>query len=119
MTNLINVYVSVLSKLPVLVLIVFAASSVIIGDYAAKAWSENHKVAYLLCAFLGYFFSGFFYIPTLLREGLIISSVIWGLLSTIGFVIIGWLIFKEALSFTQIIAIAFGIVSILILTIFD
>jgi len=112
-------YISVLSKVPVMVLILLASISVIIGDYSAKTWSLNHKGIFLLLAFAGYFFSGFFYIPTLLREGLIVTSVIWGLLSTIGFITIGLVVFKEVLSVTQIVAVVLGISSILILTIFN
>lgn len=119
MSGFISAYLSLLGKVPVIGLILLASASVIIGDYAAKAWSTNHKGIFLLIAFAGYFFSGFFYIPTLLREGLIVTSVIWGLLSTIGFIVIGLLIFRETLSLTQIIAVVLGIISILILTIFD
>lgn len=119
MSSFIGAYISLLSKIPVIGLILLASASVILGDYAAKAWSTNNKGMYLLLAFAGYFFSGFFYIPTLLREGLIVTSVIWGLLSTIGFIVIGLLIFKETLSVTQIIAVTLGIISILVLTILD
>ena len=115
MPNIISVYINVLNKLPVMVLITLAALSVILGDYAAKAWSVNQKPIILLISFLGYFLSAFFYIPTLLRESLIVSSVIWVLLSTIGFLVIGILIFKESLSTIQIIAVIFGVLSILVL----
>ena len=119
MENMITVYLNVLGKIPVIGLIMLASLSVIIGDYAAKAWSVNHKGLLLLVAFVGYFFSAFFYTPTLLREGLIITSVIWVLLSTIGFILIGLLIFKETLSALQAVAVVLGIISIFILTIFD
>jgi len=99
-------------------LIVFAAAAVITGDYFAKAWSVNGSGIYLLFAFFGYFFSGFFYIPTLLREGLIVTSVTWLVLSTAGFLIIGALVFKETLSPVQIFAIILGILSISILSLY-
>jgi len=76
MSNLINAYLSVLGRIPVIGLILAASASVIMGDFAAKAWSVNHKESYLFLAFAGNFLSGFFYIPTLLREGLIVTSVI-------------------------------------------
>ncbi len=117
--SLVSTYITLASKIPVFGLILLAATSVIIGDYSAKAWSVSHSNLYLFLAFLGYFFSGFFYIPTLLREGLIITSVLWGLLSTIGFIVIGYVIFKESLSISQTIAVSLGVVSILILTIAD
>ena len=117
MLSPVDVYLTILNKIPVIGLIFLASVSVIIGDYAAKTWSVNHKEAYLLLAFAGYFFSAFFYIPTLLREGLIITSVLWVLLSTIGFIVIGLFIFKETLSLLQTIAVILGIISIMILTI--
>ena len=113
---MINAYIALLGAVPVTGLIVLAALSVIAGDYAAKMWSVNGSGLYLVIALTGYFFSGFFYIPTLLREGLIVTSVVWLVLSTAGFLIIGALIFKESLSSIQIIAIFLGIVSILILS---
>lgn len=119
MSLVVDVYVSLLGKVPVIGLILLAAMGVIIGDYSAKAWSVNGIGLYLSIAFAGYFFSGFFFIPTLLREGLIITSVLWVSLSTIGFLVIGFLIFKEALSATQVVAVILGIISIVILTVFE
>jgi multidrug transporter EmrE-like cation transporter len=100
-------------------LILMAAVSVIVGDYAAKAWSFSHgqREWYLLLAFAGYFFSGFFYVPSLLREGLIITSVLWVLLSAVRFLVIGIVIFKETLSLTQTVGVILGIISVLLLTI--
>ena len=116
--NITNIYLSILGRLPVVVLILLAASAVIIGDYAAKAWSIHQKESFLFLAFVGYFFSGFFYIPTLMRENLIITSILWTLMSTIGFLIIGFIIFKEVLSVSQIIAVLVGLISIIFLTFF-
>jgi len=117
MSNLIQIYTSALSRIPVMGLILLATTSVIIGDYSAKAWATSHNNLYLGLVFLGYFFSAFFYLPTLLREGLIITSVLWGLFSTIGFLFIGFIIFKETLSPLQLTAVFLGVVSILMLTI--
>jgi len=118
-TSLINAYLSLLGRVPVVGLILVSSVSVIVGDYAAKAWSLSHSQRewYLFLAFAGYFFSGFFYIPTLLRDGLIVTSVLWVLLSTIGFLVIGIVIFKETLSLTQTIGVILGVISVLVLTI--
>jgi multidrug transporter EmrE-like cation transporter len=107
-------YVEIIQKLPLGVSLMLAAISVIGGDYFAKFWSINQKPLFLALAFLGYFLSGFFYIPTLLKSGLVTTSIIWGLLSTIGFLIIGILIFKEHLTMLQTIAAALGVVSLLL-----
>lgn len=117
MVSTMNLYISLLGKISVIGLIILASLSVTIGDFAAKSWSVNQKGSYLLLAFIGYFFSGFFYIPSLLREGLIVTSVLWGLINTIGFIVIGLVIFKESLSPIQVVAVILGIISIFILTI--
>ncbi len=119
MTSLINAYLSFLGRVPVLGLILMAAVSVIVGDYAAKAWSlsSSQREWYLLLALAGYFFSGFFYIPSLLRDGLIVTSVLWLLFSAVGFLVIGIVIFKETLSLAQTIGAILGIISVLLLTI--
>src|SRR5258708_1160457 len=117
MKNIIDLYISSLNKLPVLVLVVLAALSVIVGDYAAKTWSVTQSGFYLFLAFTAYFLSAFFYTPSLLREGLIINSVLWGLISTIGLLVIGLLVFREQLSWVQLVAVILGTISVLILTI--
>ena len=110
-------YVEIMQKVPLLILVILAASSVITGDYFAKYWSENQKPSFLIFAFLGYFLSGFFYVPTLLKSGLIVTSVVWALLSTIGFLVIGVVIFNEQLSLLQMTAAGLGIISLLLFSI--
>ena len=117
--KMIKAYTTLLGSIPVIGLILLASLSVVMGDYAAKAWSVSQKPSLLFLAFLGYFLSGFFYIPTLLREGLIVTSVIWAIISTVGFLLIGFVIFKEQLSFLQIIAVIIGIISIIMLSVFE
>lgn len=46
-------------------------------------------------------------------------SVLWGVLSAIGFLIIGLFVFEESLSPVQMIAVGLGIVSLFILTVFE
>ena len=110
-----QIYISLLSKLPVFVLILLASTSVIAGDYFAKTWSIDQRPVWGMLALLGYFGSGFFYLPTLLREGLVITSVLWSLVSIIGFLIIGLVIFKESLDTLQMVGVGFGVVALIIL----
>jgi len=112
-----NLFTKILPSLPVYVLLLLSSIGVITGDYFAKLWSTNTKTIFLILAFVGYFVSAFFYIPTLLREGLIITSVIWSLISIAGFLAIGFLIFKESLNCLQVVGICLGIISLVILTI--
>lgn len=119
MQPLINIYVATVGAFPPMALVVIAALAVIIGDYAAKVWSTGGSPQYLLFAFLGYLLSAFFYIPSLLKEGLIITSVVWSILSISGFLVVGYVIFKEPLSTLQMFAVALGVCSIFLLMVFE
>ena len=85
------------------------------GDYFAKYWSTTQKHPFYYIALITYFCSGFFYIPTLLKQGLVITSLIWSLLTIVGFTVIGIIIFKEHLTITQTIGLVLGIVALIIL----
>lgn len=88
----------------------------ITGDYFAKYWSINQKTIFFIISFSVYAIAGIFYIPTLLREGLVITSIIWSVLCAAGFIVVGLLIFKESLSVFQTIGIVLGVLSIIILS---
>lgn len=111
-----NFLVTYLQKLPPLVLVILAAVSVIAGDLFAKYWSINTKNTFYLLAVLFYIGSAIFYIPSLLNEGLVLTSMLWSLVSTVGLVVIGVVIFKETLSSVQIAGLVFGIISLAILS---
>lgn len=113
MENFFNIF----SKFSVLALICFASLSVVVGDIFAKYWSINTKPVFYFIALIAYAFSGFFYIPTLLREGLVVTSVIWSITSIIGFLAVGILLFKETLTPLQIIGVVLGIIALVILTV--
>ena len=108
-------YITLASKLPVLALILLASASVIAGDYFAKTWSIEQRPIWGILALLGYFGSGFFYLPTLLREGLVVTSILWSLISIIGFLVIGLILFNESLDMLQTVGVVFGVVSLIIL----
>ncbi|OGL74486.1 hypothetical protein A3C96_00520 [Candidatus Uhrbacteria bacterium RIFCSPHIGHO2_02_FULL_60_10] len=108
--------VSLIQKVPVPVLIAFSASSVIIGDLLAKYWSTSFRTPLFVGAILAYMMSGVFYIPTLLTKGLVVTSLAWSLLSIIGFMFIGLVVFRESLTTTQIIGAALGVVSLVFLS---
>ena len=112
-----NLFTKILPSLPVYVLLILSSIGVITGDYFAKLWSTNTKVVFLILAFAGYFTSSFFYIPSLLREGLVITSIIWSLLAIVGFLVIGFVVFKESLNTLQMIGVCLGVISLVILTI--
>ena len=111
-----NFLVAFLSKFPIFLLLILSALSVTIGDAFAKYWSLHTKNIFYVLAILGYLGSSIFYIPTLLKEGLVITSVTWSIMSTAGFLIVGLLIFKEALTTIQIVGVLFGVVSLVMLS---
>lgn len=110
-----NIFTDLLPRLPVYFLLVISAAAVTIGDYFAKKWSLDQKNIFIALAIFNYFLASCFYIPTLLKEGLVVTTVIWILLSTIGFLFVGVIIFKEPLSITHYIGVAIGIIAIFIL----
>lgn len=103
-------------KIPALVLLVLSALSVTTGDFFAKYWSTNTRGLFYFLALLGYIGSGVFYIPTLLKEGLIITSVIWSVLSTVGFLLVGLVIFKESLTAMETLGTILGVASLVVLS---
>lgn len=112
-----SIYPEFLLKLPIYALLALSAGGVVVGDYFVKKWSIDQKNIFLLLTFIGYFTSSFFYIPTLLKEGLVITSVLWVLFSTIGFLFIGIIVFKETLNPTQITGVVLGVIAILLLAV--
>ena len=105
--------------MPVGLLLAFSVTIGVIADFFAKYWSVNQRAAFLTIALLGYLSSGLFYVPTLLRGGLIVTSMLWSVASIVGFMLVGWLIFKESLSSTQLIGVILGAISLIILAFFD
>jgi len=109
-------FIDFFNRIPVGVLLALSAASVIAGDYFSKFWSVNQRPIFYALGLAGYLLSGIFYIPTLLREGLIITSIVWVVASTAGFLIIGVAIFKESLSPLQIVGVVLGTAALVILS---
>jgi multidrug transporter EmrE-like cation transporter len=94
--------------------LLIAAFATIAGDLFAKYWSLNRRPLFLGLALLGYFIGSFFYIPSLLKEGLVVTSIIWTLVATLGFILIGLIVFKEQLSFWQGVGVALGALALIV-----
>jgi multidrug transporter EmrE-like cation transporter len=112
-----NWWLTLAGTIPVMGLLVMSAVSVILGDLFGKLWSQKPSPLLFLLALMAYLLSGWFYIPTLRRESLVLTSVIWTVLSTTGFLAIGLLLFHESLSPLQGIGVFFGVVSLILLSI--
>ena len=94
--------------------LLIASGATIVGDVFAKAWSLNRRPVFLGAALGGYFLGSLFYIPALLHEGLVVTSVIWTLVATLGFILVGLLFFHEHLTFWQGIGVALGALALVI-----
>ncbi|HVN26518.1 MAG TPA: hypothetical protein VMT99_02590 [Candidatus Paceibacterota bacterium] len=112
-----DLFTDILPALPMWALIALSACGVILGDYSAKTWSVGREPLWLILAFAGYVASAFFYIPSLLKNGLVVTSLLWDLLSIAGFLFIGLIIFKESLSVTQTVGVVLGVIALVILSI--
>lgn len=111
-------FLSLASKIPVLVLLGIGVAFVVAGDVFAKLWSFHPDKSLLFwITVVAYGLSSFFYIPTLLREGLVITSILWSLLGFVGFLVVGLIFFKEHLTLIQTIGVGLGIVSLVILSV--
>ena len=106
-----------INKIPVIVLLLLSGSAVVLGDVFAKYWSINQRSFLFFLAVASYMTSSILYLPTLLREGLIITSIIWSLFAIIGFLFVGLVVFKETLNSTQIVGVVLGVISLIILSI--
>ena len=111
-----NFIIALLSKFPVPLLLIMSAASVVAGDFFAKYWSLHTRSIFFVLAVIGYLGSSFFYIPTLLKEGLVVTSVIWSVLSIVGFLLVGLIVFKETLNPLQSVGVGLGVLSLIILS---
>lgn len=105
------------TAVPVIVLVAVAAAANVAGDYVAKLWSEAPQVWLYAGAVALYGLSGFIYIPSLLREGLIVTSMAWTLITFIGFVLVGLFIFGEHLTTLQWAGVGCGVVALVLLSV--
>ena len=110
-------FIALIQKIPVPALVALSASSVIIGDLLAKYWSIGFRTPLLIGAILAYMLSGVFYVPTLLTKGLVVTSLAWSLLSIIGFMFIGLVLFKESLTMLQAVGAVLGVISLVLLSV--
>ncbi len=102
--------------MPVFLLLLLAVCMNIAGDYAGKFWSVHQKPWIFLIAFGLYALAGLLYLPSLLKEGLIVTSLIWTILTVVGFVLVGLLIFHEHLTTMQLLGVGLGVAAVVLLS---
>lgn len=116
-SNGMNTLVSWSQKVPLLLLFTFSAVSVGAGDFLAKKWSLEPGWVTFAGALTCYLCSSFFYLQTLARKGLVVSSIIWSITSIIAFLFVGLVIFHESLTSLQVAGVILGAISLLILSV--
>ncbi len=109
-----KIFLAIADKMSLSTILFIAAGATIVGDIFAKYWSLGRRPAILWLALFAYLLGSAFYIPSLIKEGLVVTSTIWSLLSTLGFIVVGLLLFREHLSVPQAIAVGLGVVSLII-----
>lgn len=103
-------------KFSVTLLLTFSGLCVIIGDIFAKGWSENRQPYLYFLALTSYFASSFLYLPTLLRKGLVVTTLAWMIFAVVGFLLVGVLMYKETFTPIQIAGVILGIVALILLS---
>jgi len=103
-------------KIPLALLFGISALFVGAGDYLAKRWSLEPGWGLLFATLGCYLSSSFFYLQTLLRKGLVVSSIIWSIASIVAFLFVGLVVFHETLSNVQLAGVITGIISVLLLS---
>ena len=97
-------------------LLIPSAICVCLGDYLGKLWSISSSKATFVYAMLFYSMGGMLFILSLKHTGLVIANMLWTCSTMIGFLFIGLYLFNESLTTLQTIGIAFGAISILLLS---
>lgn len=112
-----QLFIAFTSKIPVLALLIISAAFTVFGDIFAKYWSFQTRPLFFLLSVFFYSASTIPFIPTLLREGLVITSMIWFLISILGFIVVGIVMFKETLSIYQAVGAILSAIALLLLLI--
>lgn len=110
-----NFLAAILLKVPIIVLLLISACFVALGDFFAKSWSINQKNLFYLLSFFSYGVVAIFYLPTLLKESLVVTTVIYSIFIILVSIFVGMIIFGETLSSAKLAGVALGIISLVIL----
>ena len=116
-TVLLMALILFLETIPIRYLLALSAITTVSGDYFGKLWSINHQTMTFVIAFILYATGGLFFIPTLAKESLVVSTIVWVLLAEVGNLAIGLLAFHEKIDVLQSFGLAFGFVAICIFAI--
>ena len=86
----------------------------LIADYLAKEWSLNGVGWYAAGAFIAYSLANVFWLFALNSgSGLTRGAIIFSVSSAVLAVLLGVFLFKESLSYTQVIGVILGLISLI------
>lgn len=97
--------------------IVIIAVLDLFAEYSGKLWSMGGKPIYLALTVLGFGTAGFFFALSLKYEGVAIANILWIALTAILVTLMGYFVFKEALSVTNLIGIGVVILGVILINI--
>ena len=97
------------------ILLFIGGSILTIGDIIMKKWVMSNDLYLFISGLFIYMIGMIFLAYSFKYKNIAVASTIFVLFNVITLSIVSWLYFKETLSTTQLIGIAFGIISILFL----
>lgn len=104
-------------KIPLIFWLLGSAAAVVAGDYFAKKWSIDRTTSFFWLSVILYAIASQLYLPTLLKEGLVVTSILWTVISSVGFIFIGIYFFQEHLTVVQWVGVGFGFIAVCLLAI--
>ncbi|MFH0837803.1 MAG: EamA family transporter [Patescibacteria group bacterium] len=98
-------------------LIVIIALLDLFAEYIGKLWVLGGRSVYLWLTVLGFGAAGLFFAQSLKYEGVAIANILWIALTAILVTLMGYFVFKEQLSTTNLIGIGVVIVGVILINI--
>jgi len=98
-------------------LIVIIALIDLFAEYIGKQWIITGTPMYLWLTVLGFGGAGFFFAHSLKYEGVAIANILWIALTAILVTLMGYFVFKEQLSITNLIGIGVVIIGVILINI--
>jgi small multidrug resistance pump len=89
----------------------------LIAEFLGKNWILSGKPAYLWLTCAGFGAAGFFFAHSLKYEGVAIANILWIALTAILVTMMGYFLFKEHLSVTNLVGMGVIIVGIILINI--
>lgn len=97
------------------ILLAVGGTILTIGDIVMKKWVNMHGAYWYILGLAVYFVGLNFLAHSFKYENIAVASVVFVIFNVVTLSLVSWLYFKEALTVMQLIGMAIGIVSIVVL----